>query len=162
MGLPADAVQSVDQYGREGANVLMRARGRVDVLIPRGGRELIQTVVNNSSVPVIETGEGNVHIFIDESASEDMAVDILLNAKTQRPSVCNTVETLLVHSALHGAARRRRGADAPPASRLHADERVRAALPASVESSRPPTRTGPPSTWTWTWPWPWWTAWTTP
>lgn len=133
VGLPADAVQTVDQFGREGANVLMRARGRVDVLIPRGGRDLIQTVVTNSSVPVIETGEGNVHIFIDESASEDMAVDILLNAKTQRPSVCNTVETLLVHSGSTvlpavAAALRKAGVT------LHADERVRAALPASVES----------------------------
>ncbi|WLQ06345.1 glutamate-5-semialdehyde dehydrogenase [Arthrobacter oryzae] len=133
VGLPADAVQSVDQFGREGANVLMRARGRVDVLIPRGGRDLIQTVVNNSSVPVIETGEGNVHIFIDESASEDMAVDILLNAKTQRPSVCNTVETLLVHSkstVLPAVAEALRKAGVT----LHADTRVRAALPASVES----------------------------
>jgi len=132
-GLPADAVQTVDQYGREGANVLMRARGRVDVLIPRGGRELIQTVVNNSSVPVIETGEGNVHIFIDESASEDMAVEILLNAKTQRPSVCNTVETLLVHSrssVLPAVA----AALSKAGVRLHADDRIRAALPASVES----------------------------
>ena len=99
VGLPADAVQSVDQYGRDGANALMRARGRVDLLIPRGGRELIQSVVTNAKVPVIETGEGNVHIFLDASANEDMAVEILLNAKTQRPSVCNTVETLLVHSA---------------------------------------------------------------
>lgn len=133
VGLPADAVQTVDQYGREGANVLMRARGRVDVLIPRGGRELIQTVVNNSSVPVIETGEGNVHIFIDESAGEDMAVEILLNAKTQRPSVCNTVETLLVHSksaVLPAVAL----ALAKAGVRLHADERVRAALPESVEA----------------------------
>lgn len=133
VGLPADAVQTVDEFGREGANVLMRARGRVDVLIPRGGRDLIQTVVTNSSVPVIETGEGNVHIFIDESASEDMAVDILLNAKTQRPSVCNTVETLLVHSGSTvlpavAAALRKAGVT------LHADERIRAALPASVES----------------------------
>ncbi|MBT2537947.1 glutamate-5-semialdehyde dehydrogenase [Arthrobacter sp. ISL-69] len=133
VGLPADAVQTVDQFGREGANVLMRARGRVDVLIPRGGRDLIQTVVNNSSVPVIETGEGNVHIFIDESASEEMAVDILLNAKTQRPSVCNTVETLLVHSGSTvlpavAAALRKAGVT------LHADARVRAALPASVET----------------------------
>jgi len=133
VGLPADAVQTVDQFGREGANVLMRARGRVDVLIPRGGRDLIQTVVNNSSVPVIETGEGNVHIFIDESASEEMAVDILLNAKTQRPSVCNTVETLLVHSKSTvlpavAAALRKAGVT------LHADARVRAALPASVET----------------------------
>ena len=133
VGLPADAVQTVDQYGRAGANVLMKARGRVDVLIPRGGRELIQTVVTNSAVPVIETGEGNVHIFIDESASEDMAVEILLNAKTQRPSVCNTVETLLVHSGSSvlpavAAALRKAGV------RLHTDARTRAALPDSIES----------------------------
>jgi glutamate-5-semialdehyde dehydrogenase len=133
VGLPADAVQTVDQYGRAGANVLMRARGRVDVLIPRGGRDLIQTVVTNSAVPVIETGEGNVHIFIDESASEDMAVEILLNAKTQRPSVCNTVETLLVHSGstvLPAVAT----ALANAGVRLHVDDRIRAALPASVAS----------------------------
>ena len=133
VGLPADAVQSVDQYGREGANALMRARGRVDVLIPRGGRELIQSVVTNARVPVIETGEGNVHIFLDASANEDMAVEILLNAKTQRPSVCNTVETLLVHSAstvLPAVAAARRAAGVT----LHADERIRAALPASIDS----------------------------
>jgi len=133
VGLPPDAVQSVDQYGREGANVLMRARGRVDVLIPRGGRELIQTVVANSSVPVIETGEGNVHIFIDESAGEEMAVDILLNAKTQRPSVCNTVETLLVHSGstvLSAVAKALRAAGVT----LHVDDRIAAALGAGVET----------------------------
>jgi glutamate-5-semialdehyde dehydrogenase len=133
VGLPADAVQTVDQYGREGANALMRARGRVDVLIPRGGRELIQAVVKNSAVPVIETGEGNVHIFLDESATEEMAVDILLNSKTQRPSVCNTVETLLVHSGstvLPAVALALRKAGVT----LHADARIRAALPAGVES----------------------------
>ncbi len=133
VGLPADAVQSVDQFGRAGANVLMRARGRVDVLIPRGGRDLIQAVVNNSSVPVIETGEGNVHIFLDASAGEDMAVEILLNAKTQRPSVCNTVETLLVHSGstvLPAVARALRAAGV----RLHTDDRIRAALPAGIET----------------------------
>ncbi|HEY8701658.1 MAG TPA: glutamate-5-semialdehyde dehydrogenase [Arthrobacter sp.] len=133
VGLPSDAVQTVDQYGREGANALMRARGRVDVLIPRGGRELIQTVVNNSAVPVIETGEGNVHIFIDESASEEMAVEILLNAKTQRPSVCNAVETLLVHSrstALPAVAAALRDAGVT----LHADDRIRASLPSSIPS----------------------------
>ncbi|MFS0716799.1 glutamate-5-semialdehyde dehydrogenase [Arthrobacter sp. 1P04PC] len=132
VGLPADAVQSVDEYGREGANVLMRARGRVDVLIPRGGRDLIQTVVTNSAVPVIETGEGNVHIFLDASADEKMAVEILLNAKTQRPSVCNTVETLLVHSestVLPAVAAALRAAGVT----LHADARVTAALP-SVET----------------------------
>ncbi|MEO3933537.1 glutamate-5-semialdehyde dehydrogenase [Micrococcaceae bacterium Sec7.4] len=133
VGLPADAVQSVDQFGREGANALMRARGRVDVLIPRGGRDLIQSVVANAKVPVIETGEGNVHIFLDASANEDMAVEILLNAKTQRPSVCNTVETLLVHSAstvLPAVAAALRSAGVT----LHADERIRAALPASIDS----------------------------
>lgn len=127
VGLPADAVQSVDEYGREGANVLMRARGRVDVLIPRGGRDLIQTVVTNSAVPVIETGEGNVHIFLDASADEKMAVEILLNAKTQRPSVCNTVETLLVHSestVLPAVADALRAAGVT----LHTDARVTAAL----------------------------------
>lgn len=133
VGLPADAVQTVDQFGREGANVLMRARGKVDVLIPRGGRDLIQTVVTNSSVPVIETGEGNVHIFIDESASEKMSVEILLNAKTQRPSVCNTVETLLVHSGasvLPAVAKALRSAGV----RLHVDERIAAALGPDVET----------------------------
>ncbi|MFK0005986.1 glutamate-5-semialdehyde dehydrogenase [Paenarthrobacter sp. NPDC090520] len=133
VGLPADAVQTVDQFGREGANVLMRARGKVDVLIPRGGRDLIQTVVTNSSVPVIETGEGNVHIFIDESAGEEMAVDILLNAKTQRPSVCNTVETLLVHSGstvLPAVAKALRSAGVT----LHVDDRIAAALGADVET----------------------------
>ncbi|BCW19412.1 gamma-glutamyl phosphate reductase [Arthrobacter sp. NtRootA9] len=133
VGLPADAVQTLDQYGRAGANVLMRARGRVDVLIPRGGRDLIQTVVTNSAVPVIETGEGNVHIFIDESADEEMAVEILLNAKTQRPSVCNTVETLLVHSGstvLPAVA----AALGKAGVRLHVDDRIRAALPAAVDS----------------------------
>jgi glutamate-5-semialdehyde dehydrogenase len=128
VGLPADAVQTVDQYGRAGASVLMKARGRVDVLIPRGGRDLIQTVVTNSAVPVIETGEGNVHIFLDESADENMAVEILLNAKTQRPSVCNTVETLLVHSrstVLPAVAAALRGAGV----RLHVDGRISAALP---------------------------------
>lgn len=134
VGLPADAVQSVDQFGREGANLIMKARGAVDVLIPRGGRDLIQTVVNNSSVPVIETGEGNVHIFIDASAKEEMSVNILLNAKTQRPSVCNTVETLLVHkdakvlpavlTALNKAG-----------VRLHVDERVHAVLPAGITAT---------------------------
>jgi glutamate-5-semialdehyde dehydrogenase len=134
VGLPADAVQSVDQYGREGANMLMRARGQVDVLIPRGGRELIQTVVRNAAVPVIETGEGNVHIFIDASAKADMCVDILLNSKTQRPSVCNTVETLLVHkdaTVLPAVLRALSAAGV----RLHVDERIAAVVPAGIPST---------------------------
>jgi glutamate-5-semialdehyde dehydrogenase len=96
-GLPADAVDTIDDFGRPGAAELMRARGLVDVLIPRGSAALIQTVVRDSQVPVIETGAGVVHIFLDASAREDWAIDIVENAKVQRPSVCNAVDTLLVH-----------------------------------------------------------------
>lgn len=99
VGLPRDAVQTIDPHGREGATALMRARGFVDVLIPRGSADLIQTVVRESTVPVIETGAGVVHIVLDETADEHLAVDIVHNAKVQRPSVCNAVETVLVHRA---------------------------------------------------------------
>lgn len=132
-GLPDDAVLTIDEFGREGARVLMEARGRVDVLIPRGGRDLIQSVVTSARVPVIETGEGNVHILLDESADEEMAIDILLNAKTQRPSVCNTVETLLVHSRSRAAA----GVLAAlvrAGVALHVDDRSRALLPAGTDA----------------------------
>ncbi len=103
VGIPADAVQTVDEFGREGATELMRARGSVDVLIPRGSADLIDTVVRESKVPVIETGAGVVHMYLDDSADLAMAVDLVVNAKAQRPSVCNALETLLVHS---GAAKR--------------------------------------------------------
>jgi glutamate-5-semialdehyde dehydrogenase len=96
-GLPAEAIQLVPGP-REVTNVLMAARGLVDVLIPRGGAGLIDNVVRNSQVPVIETGVGNCHLFVDAGADQQMALNILINAKTQRPSVCNAVETLLVHS----------------------------------------------------------------
>lgn len=96
-GLPQDAVQLVPGP-REVTSELMAARGLVDVLIPRGGAGLIEAVVQGSKVPVIETGVGNCHLFVDASADQEMALNILLNAKTQRPSVCNTVETLLVHA----------------------------------------------------------------
>ncbi|GAA1738612.1 glutamate-5-semialdehyde dehydrogenase [Microcella frigidaquae] len=96
-GLPAEAVQTIDAHGRAGATALMRARGFVDVLIPRGSADLIQTVVRESTVPVIETGAGVVHIVLDATADEAIAVDIVHNAKVQRPSVCNAVETVLVH-----------------------------------------------------------------
>jgi len=96
-GLPPEAVQTIDPHGRAGAAELMRARGFVDVLIPRGSADLIQTVVRESTVPVIETGAGVVHIVLDASADEQLAVDIVHNAKVQRPSVCNAVETVLVH-----------------------------------------------------------------
>ncbi|GAA1618738.1 glutamate-5-semialdehyde dehydrogenase [Catellatospora bangladeshensis] len=102
-GLPADAVQLVDSATRDTVKELMRARGLVDVLIPRGGASLIRTVVEESSVPVIETGVGNCHIYVDESADLEMALTILLNAKVQRPSVCNAAESLLVHSAVADA-----------------------------------------------------------
>jgi glutamate-5-semialdehyde dehydrogenase len=96
-GLPADAVQLVSGP-REVTAELMAARGLVDVLIPRGGAGLIDAVVRGSQVPVIETGVGNCHLFVDADADQRMALDILLNAKVQRPSVCNAVETLLVHA----------------------------------------------------------------
>ncbi|QIS44873.1 glutamate-5-semialdehyde dehydrogenase [Clavibacter capsici] len=96
-GLPADAVQTVDAHGRAGAARLMRARGLVDVLVPRGSADLIRTVVEESTVPVIETGAGVVHVYLDASADARMAVDIALDAKVSRPSVCNAMETLLVH-----------------------------------------------------------------
>ncbi|HEY3338801.1 MAG TPA: glutamate-5-semialdehyde dehydrogenase [Propionicimonas sp.] len=97
-GLPEDAVQLVEG-DRSVTGEMMAARGLVDVLIPRGGAGLINAVVDGSKVPVIETGTGNCHLFVDASAEVDMAIAIMLNAKIQRPSVCNALETLLVHSA---------------------------------------------------------------
>ena len=96
-GLPAEAIQLVPGP-REVTNELMAARGLVDVLIPRGGAGLIDNVVRNSQVPVIETGVGNCHIFVDAGADQQMALNIVINAKVQRPSVCNAAETLLVHA----------------------------------------------------------------
>ncbi|MDF2993941.1 MAG: proA [Microbacterium sp.] len=96
-GVSPEAIQSVDDFGRDGARALMNARGLVDVLVPRGSASLIETVVTESTVPVIETGAGVVHVYLDETARADWARDIVLNAKTQRPSVCNAVETVLVH-----------------------------------------------------------------
>jgi glutamate-5-semialdehyde dehydrogenase len=124
-GLPPDLVATVDPWGRDGAAVLMRARGLVDVLIPRGGAGLIQAVVEGSTVPVIETGVGNCHVFVDRSADPERARAIVLNSKTHRVGVCNAAETVLVHadapaglledvlSDLYGAG-----------VRLHADERA--------------------------------------
>jgi glutamate-5-semialdehyde dehydrogenase len=99
-GLPADAVQLVPGQGREAGKVLMRARGLVDVLIPRGGAGLIRSVVEDSLVPVIETGVGNCHVYVDAHADLDMALAIVLNSKIHRPSVCNAAESLLVHEAV--------------------------------------------------------------
>jgi glutamate-5-semialdehyde dehydrogenase len=96
-GIDPEAIQTVDDFGREGARALMQARGIVDVLVPRGSAQLIETVVTESSVPVIETGAGVVHIVLDATAPLDWSRDIVVNAKVQRPSVCNAVETVLVH-----------------------------------------------------------------
>jgi glutamate-5-semialdehyde dehydrogenase len=125
VGLPIESVQTIDEFGREGAKQLMQARGFVDVLIPRGSADLINTVVLESKVPVIETGAGVVHVYIDESADLEMAVEIVTNAKVQRPSVCNALETLLIHEKAAprvlpavAAALRENGVT------LHADERA--------------------------------------
>lgn len=96
-GLPAGAITLIENTDREAVNIMMKLNEYIDVLIPRGGAGLINTVVQNSTVPVIETGVGNCHIFVDESADLDKAVDIVINAKTQRPAVCNALETLLIH-----------------------------------------------------------------
>ncbi|MGH3366518.1 MAG: glutamate-5-semialdehyde dehydrogenase [Nocardioidaceae bacterium] len=97
VGLPADVVQNVPGEGRGSVQHLMRARGLVDVLIPRGGADLIRRVVEESTVPVIETGVGNCHVYVDADADLDMALSLVRNAKTQRTSVCNAAESLLVH-----------------------------------------------------------------
>jgi glutamate-5-semialdehyde dehydrogenase len=99
-GLPEDVVQLVPGEGHDPAKVLMRSRGLVDVLIPRGGAGLIRSVVEESTVPVIETGVGNCHVYVDSDADLDQALAIVLNAKTHRPSVCNAAESLLVHAAV--------------------------------------------------------------
>ena len=96
-GLPEDAVQLVSDTSRETAREMMRLNGYIDVLIPRGGAGLIKTVVENSTVPVIETGTGNCHVFVDASADFDMALSIIENAKTQRIGVCNACESLVIH-----------------------------------------------------------------
>ena len=136
VGLPIEAVQTIDEFGREGAVELMKARGLVDVLIPRGSAALINSVVAESKVPVIETGAGIVHIFLDESADLEMAIDIVHNSKVQRPSVCNALETLLVDEAsalrlLPGVLSRLRASGVT----IHADERALAIFPDAVSAT---------------------------
>ena len=99
-GVPEGAIELLDSSTRQSVQELIKARGLVDVIIPRGGAGLIAFVTENSAVPVIETGAGNCHIFVDESADFDMADPIVINAKTQRPSVCNAAEKLLVHESI--------------------------------------------------------------
>ncbi|TDD83704.1 glutamate-5-semialdehyde dehydrogenase [Actinomadura darangshiensis] len=124
--VPADAVQLVPGTSRESVKHLMRARGLVDVLIPRGGASLINSVVEESTVPVIETGVGNCAVYVDAAADVDMAVDILVNAKTQRPSVCNAAETFLVHADIADTFVPRALAALKDAGvTVHGDERIR-------------------------------------
>ena len=99
-GIDPHSVELVHSTERESANILMTMRGYIDVLIPRGGKGLIKNVVENARVPVIETGAGNCHLYVDEAADIDMAIKVAVNAKCSRPPVCNAVETLLVHSGI--------------------------------------------------------------
>lgn len=99
-GINADVVQLIEDTSHTVAEELMQAVDYVDVLIPRGGSRLIQTVKEKSKVPIIETGVGNCHIYVDDSADLDMAINIVINAKTQRPSVCNSAESLVVHAKI--------------------------------------------------------------
>jgi glutamate-5-semialdehyde dehydrogenase len=136
VGLPGAAIASVDDVGREGAQAMMRARGLIDVLIPRGSAALIEAVVTQSQVPVIETGSGVVHIFVDESADLDNAIEIIVNAKVQRPSVCNSLETLLVHRSV--ADRLLPAVAAALAQHsvvLHGCEATRALIPGASEAT---------------------------
>ncbi len=103
VGINPDCISFVEDTSRDTATALMKLNGIVDLLIPRGGANLIRTVVENATVPVIETGVGNCHIFVDKSADADMAVSIIVNAKTSRPSVCNACESLLIHSGVDKA-----------------------------------------------------------
>ncbi|MCO7177172.1 glutamate-5-semialdehyde dehydrogenase [Sporolactobacillus kofuensis] len=95
--LPTECVQLLEDTSHETANQFFKLNGLIDVLIPRGSSRLIQTVIKQASIPVLETGAGNCHVFIDETAKPEMAISIVLNAKTQRPSVCNAIETVIVH-----------------------------------------------------------------
>ncbi|MEY2230059.1 MULTISPECIES: glutamate-5-semialdehyde dehydrogenase [Streptomyces] len=139
-GLPADAIQLVPGESRDSVRELMRARGLVDVLIPRGGASLIKTVVEESTVPVIETGTGNCHVYVDAQADLDMAVDILINSKAQRPSVCNSAETLLVHRDIADAfLPRALDALADAGVTVHGDARVLAAAEGGKVTALPAT-----------------------
>jgi len=135
-GLSSDLVQTVDDYGRDGANEMMAARGLIDVLIPRGSAGLIKAVVEGSKVPVIETGDGVTHLFIDESADPDWSVEIVHNSKVQRPATCNALETLLVHQAVAKSILPKvlkRLADSGVT--IHGDEETLALFPAAVAAT---------------------------
>lgn len=135
-GLPEDCIQLVTDTTRESANALMKLNGYVDVLIPRGGRGLIRAVVENATVPVIETGAGTCHIYVDKDADLDMAAKILFNAKASRPSVCNACECVLVHKDVAGRFFPKAEALLEQKNvEIRGDERVRAILPSAVSAA---------------------------
>ena len=132
-GLPEDCVQLVEDTSRESANELMKMNRYIDVLIPRGGAGLIKAVMENSTIPVIETGVGNCHIYVDSAADIDMAAKIILNAKTSRPSVCNACESILVHKDIAELALLAINAGLSEKSvEIRGDEIVCAILPGAV------------------------------
>jgi glutamate-5-semialdehyde dehydrogenase len=132
-GLNGDLVQTVDEFGREGASAMMAARGLIDVLIPRGSAGLIKAVVEDSKVPVIETGDGVTHLFIDESANPEWSVEITHNSKVQRPATCNALETLLVHESVSRTILPKVLAKlAASGVTIHGDEATRAVFPEAV------------------------------
>ena len=135
-GITKDAIQLISDTSRETAGEFMKMNEYVDVLIPRGGKGLIKAVVNNSTIPVIETGTGNCHIYVDESADLQMAADIVMNAKTQRVGVCNACESLLVHEKVNDAflpvlAERLRTKNVE----MRADEEAKALIPDAVTAT---------------------------
>lgn len=135
-GITKDAIQLISDTSRETAGEFMKMNEYVDVLIPRGGKGLIKAVVNNSTIPVIETGTGNCHIYVDESADLQMAADIVMNAKTQRVGVCNACESLLVHEKVKDAflpvlAERLRTKNVE----MRADEETKALIPDAVTAT---------------------------
>jgi glutamate-5-semialdehyde dehydrogenase len=130
-GLPRDAVVLVEDGSHEVAARFMQLRGVIDLLIPRGGPSLIASMLEHATVPYVLDGDGNCHVYVDESADLDMAISIIANAKTQRPGVCNAMESLVVHEAVASAVLRRME-DEVPSVRLLGDERARA-LSSSIE-----------------------------
>ncbi|MFF5994867.1 glutamate-5-semialdehyde dehydrogenase [Lysinibacillus sp. KU-BSD001] len=136
VGFPQDAVLLIEDTSRETAKTLFNLNDYLDVLIPRGGKGLIDLVVREASVPVLETGAGNCHVFVDASAKYDMTTKIILNAKTQRPSVCNAAESLLLHQDFfteHGEALLATLSDA--GIKIYGDEKVCSALPTALKAT---------------------------
>ncbi len=135
-GLPEDSIQLIPDADRSSATALMQAKGYIDLLVPRGGQELIRSIEENATVPYIIDGDGNCHVYIDQSADPQMATEVIVNAKTQRPSVCNAAETLLVHAEiadkwLSGAL----DALAEKGVEVRGDERVRQLWPDALEAT---------------------------